>query len=193
MTVFFYILAGVFVLILILAFLAPKTYNVSRSIEIRQPKARVFEYLRFLKNQEAWSPWEKKDPNMVKQFRGTDGEVGAISSWQGNREVGEGEQELTNIIPGERVESELRFFKPWKSTSSAYLVVEETSDNGSRVIWGFSGRNKFPMSIMMLFMNMDKMVGRDFEEGLAALKAKLEGEGKDIAPGINGGSFREVP
>lgn len=193
MTVFFYILAGVFVLILILAFLAPKTYNISRSIEIRQPKARVFEYLRFLKNQEAWSPWEKKDPNMVKQFRGTDGEVGAISSWQGNREVGEGEQELTNIIPGERVESELRFFKPWKSTSSAYLVVEETSDNGSRVIWGFSGRNKFPMSIMMLFMNMDKMVGRDFEEGLAALKAKLEGEGKDIAPGINGGSFREVP
>lgn len=193
MTVFFYILAGVFVLILILAFLAPKTYNVSRSIEIRQPKARVFEYLRFLKNQEAWSPWEKKDPNMVKQFRGTDGEVGAISSWQGNREVGEGEQELTNIIPGERVESELRFFKPWKSTSSAYLVVEETSDNGSRVIWGFSGRNKFPMSIMMLFMNMDKMVGRDFEEGLAALKAKLEGEGKDIASGINGGSFREVP
>lgn len=193
MTVFFYILAGVFVLILILAFLAPKTYNVSRSIEIRQPKARVFEYLRFLKNQEAWSPWEKKDPNMVKQFRGTDGEVGAISSWQGNREVGEGEQELTNIIPGERVESELRFFKPWKSTSSAYLVVEETSDNSSRVIWGFSGRNKFPMSIMMLFMNMDKMVGRDFEEGLAALKAKLEGEGKDIAPGINGGSFREVP
>lgn len=179
MTVLFYILAGVFLLILILAILAPKTYDVSRSIEIRKPKARVFEYLRFLKNQEAWSPWEKKDPNMVKQFRGTDGEVGAISSWQGNKEVGEGEQELTNIIPGERVESELRFFKPWKSTSSAYLIVEEAADNGSRVRWGFSGRNKFPVSIMMLFMNMDKMVGKDFEEGLAALKAKLEGEGKD--------------
>lgn len=179
MTVLFYLLAGILLLILILAFLAPKNYNVSRSIEIRKPKSEVFEYLRFLKNQENWSPWEKKDPNMVKMFSGTDGVVGAISSWKGNKEVGEGEQEITKIVPGERVEGELRFFKPWKSTSACYLVVDETADRNSKVSWGFTGSNKFPMSIMMLFMNMDKMVGKDFEEGLAALKERLEMEGEE--------------
>lgn len=115
---------------------------------------------------------------MVKMFSGTDGEVGAISSWKGNKEVGEGEQEIIKIVPGERVEGELRFFKPWKSTSACYLVVDETANRNSKVSWGFTGSNKFPMSIMMLFMNMDKMVGKDFEEGLAALKEKLEMDGE---------------
>jgi len=174
MTILFYILAGIVLLILILALLAPKSYNIYRSIEIKKPKAQVFEYLRFLKNQESWSPWEKKDPQMQKQLRGTDGEVGAVSYWKGNKEVGEGEQEITKIIPGERVEGELRFLKPWKSTSACYLAVDETGKDSTKVTWGFSGKNKFPMSIMMLFMNMDKVVGKDFEEGLSSLKTRLE-------------------
>jgi len=174
MTILFYILAGIVLLILILALLAPKSYNIYRSIEIKKPKAQVFEYLRFLKNQESWSPWEKKDPQMQKQLRGTDGEVGAVSYWKGNKEVGEGEQEITKIIPGERVEGELRFLKPWKSTSACYLAVDEAGKDSTKVTWGFSGKNKFPMSIMMLFMNMDKVVGKDFEEGLSSLKTRLE-------------------
>ncbi|MGW9686605.1 SRPBCC family protein [Flagellimonas sp. 2504JD1-5] len=169
-----YILAGIVLLILILAMIAPKNYNVSRSIEIAKPRSEVFENLRFLKNQDAWSPWNKKDPNMEKKFTGTDGEVGATSYWNGNKDVGEGEQELTKIVDGERIESELRFLKPWKSTSDAYLLTEDSGDGNTKVTWGFSGKNKFPMSIMMLFMNMDKAVGGDFEEGLANLKALLE-------------------
>lgn len=169
-----YILLGLVVLIAILAALAPKTYNVSRSIEISRPKAEVFDYLKYLKKQDEWSPWAKRDPNMEQKFTGTDGEVGAISYWNGNKEVGEGEQELTNIIDGERIESELRFLKPWKSESDAYLVTEAIDTNTTKVTWGFSGHNKFPMSIMMLFMNMDKMIGKDFEEGLASLKEKME-------------------
>lgn len=174
MATLLYILAGIVLLILILGAIAPKTYNVSRSIEIAQPKSKVFENLRFLKNQDQWSPWNKKDPNMEKKFTGTDGEVGATSYWNGNKDVGEGEQEITMIVDGERIESELRFLKPWKSTSDAYLMTEEVNGNTTKVTWGFSGKNKFPFSIMMLFMNMDKAVGKDFEEGLASLKDILE-------------------
>ncbi|PWL38577.1 polyketide cyclase [Flagellimonas aquimarina] len=174
MIILLYILAGIVFIILILGLIAPKSYNVSRSIEIAKPKDVVFENLKFLKNQDAWSPWNKKDPNMEKKFTGTDGEVGAISYWNGNKDVGEGEQELTKIVNGERIESELRFLKPWKSTSDAYITTEEVGESSTMVTWGFSGKNKFPTSIFMLFMNMDKAVGGDFEEGLASLKELLE-------------------
>jgi hypothetical protein len=168
------IIAGIAVLIIVMAIIAPKSYDVYRSIEISKPKEAVFEYLKFLRNQENWSPWEKKDPNMKKEFRGTDGTVGAMNSWKGNKDVGEGEQEITRIVAGERIESNLRFFKPWKSSSDCYLVTDDTGNGSTRVTWGFSGKNKFPMSIMMLFMNMDKAVGKDFEEGLASLKRIME-------------------
>ncbi|MEM9076517.1 MAG: SRPBCC family protein [Bacteroidota bacterium] len=174
MTIVLYILGGIILLILFLALIAPKSYNVSRSIEISKPKTDVFENLRFLKNQDAWSPWNKKDPNMEKKFTGTDGEVGAMSYWNGNKDVGEGEQEITKIVDGERIESQLRFLKPWKSISDAYLTTEAVAADKTKVTWGFSGKNKFPASIFMLFMNMDKAVGGDFEEGLASLKSLME-------------------
>ncbi len=174
MATLLYILLAVIALVVFLALIAPKTYDVSRSIEIESPKNEVFDYLKYLKNMDEWSPWAKKDPNMEKKFTGTDGEVGAISYWNGNKDVGEGEQEITKIVNGDRIESELRFLKPWKSTSDCYTKVEDSGTNATKVTWGFSGKNKFPMSIMALFMNMDKMVGKDFEEGLATLKATLE-------------------
>jgi hypothetical protein len=176
MTILLYILAAIVVLVLVLALVAPKSYDVFRTVDIDKPKQRVFEYLRFLKNQDEWSPWAKKDPNMVKKFTGTDGEVGCVSYWKGNKEVGEGEQEITKIIPEKRVDSELRFLKPWKSTSESYLFVDDGVRGKTKVTWGLSGKNKFPMSVMTLFMSMDKMVGKDFEEGLATLKTRLENE-----------------
>ncbi|MEQ5792015.1 SRPBCC family protein [Muricauda sp. NFXS6] len=169
-----YIVLGIVVLVLVLAAIAPKNYNVSRSIEIAKPKRVVFDYLKSLKKQDEWSPWGKRDPNMEKKFTGTDGEVGAISYWKGNKEVGEGEQEITKIVEGDSIESQLRFLKPFKSTSDAYIITKEIEQDRTKVIWGFSGKNKFPMSIMMLFVSMDKAVGKDFEEGLASLKEILE-------------------
>lgn len=165
----------IFVLIvLILALIAPKTYDVFRTIEIKRPKAEVFEHLKYLKKQDEWSPWMKKDPNMKKTFTGTDGEVGCVSHWIGNKDVGEGEQEITKIIPGERIEGELRFLKPWKSTSQCYLNVDDGSNGQTKVTWGFSGKSNFLMRIMTVFKSMDKMVGKDFEEGLATLKSQME-------------------
>lgn len=169
-----YIIIVLLAIIIVLAIIAPKSYNVNRSIVISRPRSEVFDYLKYLKNMDYWSPWAKKDPNMEKKFTGTDGEVGAISYWNGNKDVGEGEQEITAIVPGERIDGELRFLKPWKSQSDCYLIMEDANGNNTKVTWGFKGKNKFPMSIMMLFMNMDKMVGKDFEEGLSNLKANLE-------------------
>ncbi|WP_318308898.1 SRPBCC family protein [Flagellimonas crocea] len=171
-----YIVFGVVALILLLAAIAPKSYDVSRSIEIHRPKSVVFTYLKSLKNQDEWSPWGKRDPNMEKKFTGTDGKIGAISYWNGNKEVGEGEQEIINIMDGDRIDSQLRFLKPFKSTSDAYIATKEVDPNVTKVIWGFSGKHKFPMSIMMLFMSMDKAVGKDFEEGLVSLKQILENQ-----------------
>ena len=173
MTILLYILIGLVLLIVLLAMIAPKSYEVNRSVEINKPLSEVFNYLRSLKNQDNWSPWSQKDPNMKKSFTGTDGEVGCISAWEGNKEVGSGEQEITAVVKDKVIESQLRFLKPFKSTSDAYLKVAKAG-KGTKVTWGFTGKNKFPMSIMMLFMNMDKVVGKDFEQGLAKLKTLLE-------------------
>jgi hypothetical protein len=173
MYVALYIILAIVLLVIILAIIAPKNYDVSRIIIIKKSLPEVFSYLKFLKNQDNWSPWAEKDLNMSKTFSGTDGEVGFISAWEGNKEVGSGEQEITGIVANKVVNSQLRFFKPFKSTSDAYIKVEEVEE-GTKVIWGFSGNNKFPISIMMLFMNMDKAIGKDFEYGLNKLKGILE-------------------
>lgn len=173
MTTFLYIIVGLIIVIALMHMVAPKNYDVNRNITINKPLPEVFQYLKSLKNQDNWSPWAEKDPNMNKTFTGVDGEVGCISAWVGNKDVGEGEQELTGIDENKEIKSQLRFLKPFKSTSDAYLRVEKEGD-GTKVIWGFSGENKFPMTIMMLFMNMDKMVGKDFEYGLNKLKGILE-------------------
>lgn len=176
MEIFLYILGGIVALIIILGLLAPKNYEVNRSIVINKPLPETFQFLKLVKNQDYWSPWKKKDPHLTQEFVGTDGEVGFISKWVGNKDVGEGEQEITRLVENELVETELRFIKPWKSQSNGYIKVEEAEYRQTKVIWGFSGKNKFPFSIFMMFMSMDKTVGKDFEEGLASLKQVLEVE-----------------
>jgi len=171
------IILGVLVaLVVLLALIAPKTYHVSRCVILDHDPVKVWPHLKFLKKQQEWSPWAKKDPNMELTFTGVDGEIGAISHWNGNKDVGEGEQEITKIKEGERIEQDLRFFKPYKSQSDCYMNLDAVDGTKSKVTWGFSGKNKFPMSIMMLFMSMDKMVGKDFEQGLQNLKNNLNSD-----------------
>ncbi|HBT08233.1 MAG TPA: polyketide cyclase, partial [Leeuwenhoekiella sp.] len=107
--VFLYVLIGVLVLIALLHFTAKSQYVVKRDINVQKPADKIFEYLKYLKNQDQWSPWNRKDPDMNKSYEGVDGTVGFISKWEGNKEVGSGEQEITGIIPGKRIESQLRF------------------------------------------------------------------------------------
>ena len=98
-----YILAVVALILIIITIIAPKDYNIDRSIIIDRPYKVVFQYLKLIKNQDDWSPWKKKDPNMSQEFIGEDGKIGFISKWKGNKDVGEGEQEILTIIENELI------------------------------------------------------------------------------------------
>jgi len=169
-----YVILGLVVLICIAGMIAPKDFSLEREVVINKPIDQVFAYLKPLKNQDEWSVWAKMDPHMKKEYRGTDGTVGFVSAWEGNSDVGKGEQEIKGITEMQRIDYELRFEKPYKTANQSYIITENAGENQTKVKWGFKGHMAFPMNVMLLFMNMDKMLGKDFEEGLANLKANLE-------------------
>jgi hypothetical protein len=168
-------LLALVIIALIVALVVPKEYHVEREITINKPKDSVFNYVKYLKNQDNFSVWAKMDPTMKKTFSGTDGTVGAIAGWDStDKNVGKGEQEIKNIIPGERLEFELRFKVPFESTDTAYMTTEAISPTQTKVEWGFDGKSPYPMNLMLAFMNMDEMLGKDLETGLKNLKAIQE-------------------
>jgi hypothetical protein len=178
MKIFFGIVIGLailIVLLLIIGLFINKDYSVAREIVINKPKTEVFNYLRLLRNQAKFSVWAAADPNMRTEFRGTDGEKGFVSAWDSdNKNVGKGEQEILKVIDGERIDYELRFLKPFKSTSWAYITTSAVDNNQTRVHWEFDGRMNYPSNLMLIFMNMGKMIGNDLDRGLQNLKSNLE-------------------
>lgn len=162
-------------ILLIVALFAKKDYAVEKEIVINKPKQEVFGYIKFLKNQNNYSKWATMDPDMKKEYRGTDGTVGFVSAWDSDKkDVGKGEQEIKKISDGERIDYELRFIKPFESTEQAYMATDAVSENQTKVKWGFSGRMNYPMNLMLLIMNMEKMVGDDLQTGLNNLKTVVE-------------------
>jgi hypothetical protein len=169
------VLVAILLLILLTALFTKKEYSVERVITIAKPKSAVFEYAKFLKNQDNFSVWAKIDPDMKKEFRGTDGTVGFVSAWDSeNKKAGKGEQEILKISEGERIDYEIRFLKPMKSTDNAFLAFKSVNDSTTSVTWGFFGKIKYPMNLMLLVMDMDAVLGKDLEGGLKNLKAVLE-------------------
>ncbi len=169
------VLAGIIIVAGILGLFIRKKYSVSREVLVNKPRMVVFEYIRFLKNQNTYSKWATMDPDMKTEFNGTDGSSGFISAWDSKKkEVGKGEQEILKVTEGEKVEYEIRFLKPFESTSSASMTTTSVSDNQTKIQWEFSAKMKYPMNLMLLFMNMEKMIGRDLETGLQNLKGILE-------------------
>jgi hypothetical protein len=160
---------------LITALFVKKEYSVERSVSINKSEDFVFDYIKFLKNQDNFSVWSKLDPGMKKEYRGTDGTVGFISAWDSPvKQVGKGEQEIIRIDAENRIDYEIRFLKPVKSTDNAYLTLESVNDSTTIVKWGFFGRMNYPMNLMLAFMNMDAMLGKDLASGLNNLKTILE-------------------
>ncbi len=169
------IASGIVSVPLIAALFVKKKYAVDREVTIKRSRQEVFDYIKYLKNQDHYSKWATMDPLMKKTYQGTDGTVGFISGWSSEKDdVGKGEQEIVNIKEGERIDYELRFKKPFKSTSPAYMTLESEMGNRTKVKWGFSGQMDYPMNLMLLFMDIEKMVGNDLEEGLQRLKVQLE-------------------
>ncbi len=115
------------------------------------------------------------DPDMKKEFRGTDGEVGFVSAWDSKKDdVGKCEQEITGIKEGERIDYELRFMVPMESKQQAFMTTEPVNENQTKVRWGFKGKIDYPFNLMCLFMDMDDMIGKDFENGFGNLKTIME-------------------
>ena len=161
--------------IAIAAFVTPTDCKVEREITINRPKAAVFDYVKHIKNQNIWGPWYKKDPGMKQEFSGNDGFVGFVYGWKSdNAEIGSGEQEITKIVQGERIDTELRFKEPFETRSDAYMTTEATGPDTTKVKWGFSATFPRPMNLMLLAVDMDKEMGKEFDEGLSNLKRILE-------------------
>jgi hypothetical protein len=162
-------------LLLVIALFVKKEMSAEREIVINRPETAVFDYVKYLKNQNNYSKWGTMDPNMKQEYRGTDGTIGFVSAWDSKKDdVGKGEQEIIGIKQDDRIDYELRFIEPFASTAKAYMTTEAISANQTKVKWGFNGKMTYPMNIMRLFMDMDGMIGDDFQTGLNKLKTILE-------------------
>ncbi|MBI3183056.1 MAG: SRPBCC family protein [Myxococcales bacterium] len=155
----------------------PSTYRVERSAAISTPPELVFAQVSDFHKWAAWSPWEKLDPNQKKTFEGPEAGVGASHHWSGNDQVGEGKMTITALKPSERIDIKLEFIRPWQATNSVEFLFKP-EQAGTQVTWAVNGNNDFMGKAMTLFMDMDQMMGKDFEQGLANLKALAEAEQK---------------
>lgn len=157
--------------------LQPANFTVSRSTTINAAPAAVFAQVNDFHNWDAWSPWAKRDPAMKKTFEGAAAGTGAVYTWAGNSEVGEGRMTITESKPAEAVRIQLEFLKPFRAENVTDFAFTPDG-SGTSVRWTMSGRNNFLGKFIGLFMNMDRMVGGDFETGLKQLKAVAEGGAK---------------
>jgi hypothetical protein len=167
------IIAALIVLLLVIALFSKKGYSIQRDIVINRPKQEVFDYIKLLKNQDHFSKWVMTDPNMKKVFTGTDGTVGFVYAWEGNKKAGKGEQEIMKIAEGERLDVEVRFIKPFEGIAQTPFITTAVG-NQTKLTWGMTSSMKYPMNIMLLFLSMEKMLGKDLEISLTNLKTILE-------------------
>ena len=169
------IIAVVAVLGALAAYVAtrPADFAVTRSATIAAPAPAVFAQVNELKKWEAWSPWAKKDPQAKSTYAGPAAGTGASMSWAGNTEVGEGRMTIVDSRPNELVRFKLEFFKPFAATNEAQFGFK-TEGGKTTVTWTMTGQNNFIAKAMCLVFDMDKMVGGDFEKGLAGIGAIVE-------------------
>jgi hypothetical protein len=171
-----YILIGIAVVIIaFVAFVAtrPADFCITRSATMAPPPAAAFAQVNDFHNWDAWSPWAKIDPTMKQTYEGAPAGTGAIYSWNGNNKVGEGRMTILESRPSDFISIKLEFMRPFKATSTADFTFKP-EDNKTLVTWSMSGKSNFMLKAMKLFMDMDKMVGGDFEKGLAAMKGVVE-------------------
>ena len=177
------VLLGLLILIVgFLVFVAsrPSAYHVERSATIAAPGDVVFAKIDDFHQWEAWSPWEHLDPNMKRTFEGSASGVGSIYSWTGNDKVGEGRMTITESSPNDKVGIKLEFIKPWQQTCTASFALAPEGA-GTKVTWSMDGNHNFVSKAMCVFMDMDKMIGGDFEKGLAGMKQVAEAAGQPAA------------
>jgi hypothetical protein len=167
------ILVVLVAIVLVVAFFQPAEFHVTRSATIAAPAARIFPEVNDFHRWAAWSPWEKLDPAMKRTFDGPAAGVGASYAWEGNNDVGAGKMTITESKPAELVHIKLEFLKPMPGDCPTDFTFRPEGA-GTNVTWTMSGTKNYISKVVCLFMNMDKMVGGDFEKGLATLKQLAE-------------------
>jgi hypothetical protein len=166
------IVLGVGIFAVVVA-MQPSHYRVERSATMNAPAQVVFNQVNDFHKWDAWSPWAKLDPNMKTSFEGPPAGTGAIYNWTGNSDVGEGRMTITDSKPADSIKIKLDFIKPFAATSATVFSFKPQG-NQTAVTWTMDGENNFIGKAFCLFMNMDKMVGADFEKGLGQMKAVAE-------------------
>ncbi len=159
--------------IFVLASRQPDNFRITRTGKISAPASAIFPHVNDLHKWDAWSPWAKLDPNAKNLFEGPSEGVGSKMSWAGNNKVGVGSMTITESRLNELIQFKLEFLKPMKATNIAEFTFTPEGDQ-TAVTWSMSGTNDFMGKVMGLVMNCDKMVGGQFEKGLADLKAVVE-------------------
>lgn len=165
------VVAAIIALPLIIALFARKNYFVERTITLNAPNEKVFAYLKLQKNQEKFNKWVMVDPDMKRDFRGTDGTVGFIFAWNGNKQAGEGELEIKKMIEGKHFETEVRFVRPMPGIAQAKWTMEAAGDQ-TKVTWSNASKLKYPFNLMTSMI--EKMLGKDMDISLQNLKNILE-------------------
>ncbi|MBS0419043.1 MAG: SRPBCC family protein [Proteobacteria bacterium] len=163
------IIAGV----LIAAATRPDSFRVERSIRVSAPAEKIFHYVNDFHQWGVWSPWEKLDPTMKRSFTGPESGNGAVYEWQGNGKVGQGRMQITDAAAPGRVVIKLDFIKPFEAHNRAIFNLQSAGGD-TEVVWAMEGPSPYLSKLMGLFFNMDKLIGGDFERGLANLKAVSE-------------------
>ena len=152
----------------------PDEFKMSRSTTISASPDKIFPHVNDLHKWETWSPWAKLDPNAKSTFEGPTAGVGSSMAWDGNNKVGSGKMTITDNKPGETIRFRLDFLKPMQATNTAEFTFKPEGGH-TCVNWSMSGKNSLAGKVFGLFMNCDKMVGAQFEQGLASLKRVVEG------------------
>ena len=169
---------GIVIVVLIAALLAyaatkPDTFRVQRAASIKAPPEKIFALLNDFQRWDTWSPWEKKDPAMKRTFSAASSGKGAQYAWEGNREVGQGRMEIAESVPPSKVAIKLDFVKPFEAHNTVEFTLELKGD-ATNVTWTMLGNMPYVAKIVHVFLDMDKLVGKDFETGLANLKTLAE-------------------
>lgn len=166
------IVAAIIALLLVIALFMKKVHYVKREIVINAPLQKVFDFLRLIKNQEKFNKWAKTDPNRKEEFKGTDGTVGYIYSWSGNKKAGEGQKEIKDIVEGKRIETEIRFIKPMAVTAAMIMETESLSGGQTKVGLTNTGTLKYPLNLMIPIF--EKNFSKAMDASLSNLKNILE-------------------
>ena len=169
--------AVIVVVFVIVVALQPSEYRVARTATMSAPATAVFAQVHDFHKWEAWNPWGKIDPAMKQNYEGAPAGVGAIYKWAGNNEVGEGRMTIIESRPSDLIRVQMEFFKPFAGNGTAEFTFKPEG-NQTAVTWSMTGQNNFMAKAIHLFMNMDKMIGGQFEKGLADMKLIVEAPSK---------------